>query len=152
MSFEAWFGQAEDDLNASKVLLAGGHPSQAIWLATQASEKAHKALLFALGLKITDDTFKKGFGHKVGVLVASLPDELQAPVDTAMARAVSALDNVQDQCRYPALRGGVLVSPYQHVAFGKSQAKDFVEQAASLLAWCEDRARRARVAVDAMKP
>lgn len=152
MSFEAWFGQAEDDLNASKVLLAGGHPSQAIWLATQASEKAHKALLFALGLKITDDTFKKGFGHKVGVLVASLPDELQAPVDTAMARAVSALDNVQDQCRYPALRGGVLVAPYKHVAFGEPQAKDFVEKAASLLDWCQDRARRARVAVGAMKP
>lgn len=152
MSFDAWFGQAEDDLKASKVLLAGGHPSQAIWLATQASEKAHKALLFALGLKLTDDTFRKGFGHKVGVLVASLPDELQAPVEAATAGAVSALDNVQDQCRYPAIRGAVLVAPYKHVAFGESQAKDFVEKAASLLVWCQDRARRARVAVDAMKP
>ncbi len=152
MSFDAWFGQAEDDLKASKVLLAGGHPSQAIWLATQASEKAHKALLFALGLKITDDTFKKGFGHKVGLLVASLPDELQAPMDTNIASAVTALDNVQDQCRYPAIRGGVLVAPYKHGPFGASEAKGFVEQAASLLDWCQDRARRARVAVNAMKP
>ena len=62
MSHAVWLEQAEDDLKAAHVLSGAGHHSQAIWLASQAVEKGHKAILVALGLRYEDKHFKK-LGH-----------------------------------------------------------------------------------------
>ncbi len=44
MSHQPWLEQAESDLDAAKILSIHGFHSQAVWLAAQAVEKAHKAI------------------------------------------------------------------------------------------------------------
>lgn len=51
MSHDVWLEQTSDDLKAAHVLNGASHYAQAVWLAAQSVEKAHKAILAALGLQ-----------------------------------------------------------------------------------------------------
>lgn len=64
---ERWLAQAEDDLEAGRVLLAVGKHAQAAFMAQQAGEKALKGLWFALGLD--------PWGRSLARLVRDLPGE-----------------------------------------------------------------------------
>lgn len=147
---QAWRRQAEDDVAAAKQLI-GLHPSQAIWLASQASEKAHKALLFALGLNVGEETLKR-FGHDVGELLDVLPAALLMPKDAKHAERVNTLQELGDQTRYPSLRGGGnVIAPCDHGPL-KASAKTHVDRAEEVLRWCAERETRARAGARAMKP
>jgi HEPN domain-containing protein len=58
MSHAPWLIQAESDLVAATVLSDANYHAQAIWLAGQAVEKAHKAIVSALGLRYEEKHFK----------------------------------------------------------------------------------------------
>ncbi|WP_105317293.1 HEPN domain-containing protein [Thermus tenuipuniceus] len=62
---ERWLLQAEDDLEAGRVLLTVGKHAQAAFMAQQAGEKALKGLWFALGLD--------PWGHSLARFVRDLP-------------------------------------------------------------------------------
>jgi hypothetical protein len=79
MSHDAWIQQAESDLEAAKVLSHSAFHSQAVWLAAQAVEKAHKAILAALGLRYEDKHFKR-LGHGTGEIADLLPVTLHEPI------------------------------------------------------------------------
>jgi HEPN domain-containing protein len=101
MSHAAWFEQAESDLRAARILSDANLHSQAIWLASQAVEKGHKAILAALGLRYEDKHFKH-LGHGTGEIAKLLPEALQEPIDTNVARMVASLETRAAASRYPA--------------------------------------------------
>jgi hypothetical protein len=80
--------------------------AQAVWLAGQAVEKGHKALLAALGLH-HDDKHYRYLGHDISEISKLLPDELHEPRDPALGslllgvetRALIALPGWRDPTR-----------------------------------------------------
>jgi len=98
----AWFEQAESDLDAARVLSSANHHSQAVWLAAQAAEKAHKAILMALGLRYQDKHFKH-LGHDTSEISVLLPEALHDPRNPDIAAMVSTLELRAKSSRYPAL-------------------------------------------------
>ena len=148
MSAAAWMEQAADDLAAAKILSAAGHHPQAIWLAAQAVEKAHKAILFALGLGVQTKDLK-GFSHDVLKVVALLPQALQDPPDADVARARSTLQQRAELSRYPELLPGqapTVVAPKLRLPSSEADVRD----AEMLVRWCKERLARAGRAVAAM--
>ena len=153
MSHSPWLFQADSDLDAAKLLSTAGFHSQAVWFAAQAVEKAHKAIVAALGLRYEDKHYKQ-LGHGTGDIAKMLPAALHEPADPAVASMVSQLENRALSCRYPGLKQIVAGAPPQLVAptdSFKSSAQD-VEDAATLLDWCRQRIGRAVKAVAVMKP
>ena len=152
MSHAAWIQQAESDLAAAKVLNAASHHSQAVWFAAQAVEKAHKAVLVALGLRYEDKHFIK-LGHSTGEISKLLPAALHEPIDLQIADLVLDLETRARESRYPIpdrIGNGPAVMIAPAVSITKS-AED-IEAAELLLGWCRERIKRAERAVEAMKP
>jgi HEPN domain-containing protein len=89
---ERWLAQAEDDLEAGRVLLAVGKHPQAAFMAQQAGEKALKGLWFALGLD--------PWGHSLARLVRDLPGEWGQKLSPLLSLAL-ALDKLYIPTRYP---------------------------------------------------
>ncbi len=151
MSYTAWLAQAENDLEAAKVLSTASHHSQAVWLATQAVEKAHKAILVALGLQYQEKHFKQ-LGHDTVEISKLLPAALHDPVDPQVAPKIALIEERATASRYPAptltATGTHVVAPAS--SFGGSQRD--VADAAFLLDWCRVRIARAVRASQAMKP
>jgi HEPN domain-containing protein len=154
MSHTAWMQQAESDLVAAKILSGANHHSQAVWLAAQAVEKAHKAILAALGLRYTEKHFKK-FGHQSSADLSNLlPAALHDPADPLVAVMLEKLETRAEASRYPAPGSATGGAPAQLVAptlsfFGSQQE---IADAEGLIAWCRERIERAGRAEQAMRP
>jgi HEPN domain-containing protein len=155
MTHAAWMEQAEADLHAAKILSAGGCHSQAVWLAAQAVEKAHKAILFALGLRLSEDVLKK-MSHKISGVADSLPESLQEPLDPQVGGAIASLQNLAESCRYPTpagpLRPQKVPAPAVAPAARISASQVEVDDAEMLVGWCRARVARAIKAVESMRP
>ena len=152
MSHVAWFDQAESDLAAARVLSSAKFHSQAIWLASQAVEKGHKAILAALGLRYEDKHFKH-LGHGTGEIANLLPKALHDPIDPDIARMVASLETRAAASRYPApvKTAGSNSPQFLAPASSISASQQDVEDATKLLDWCRSRVIRATNAVQAMK-
>jgi HEPN domain-containing protein len=155
MSHAAWLEQAESDLEAARLLSGAGHHSQAVWLAAQAIEKAHKAILFALGLRYAEPELKR-MNHAITNVAQLLPASLHEPTDPAIAEAVEALQKVALIARYPQpaklVRPAVTPAPPVAPAVAIVSSQQELADAELLLAWCKSRVERALRAFEAMKP
>jgi HEPN domain-containing protein len=152
MSYAAWLQQAESDLQAAEALSYAGLHSQAVWLAAQSVEKAHKAILVALGLRYEEKHFKQ-MGHKTSEIAGLIPTALHEPLDLEIASLISTFDALAIASRYPAPaqkagRPAEVVAPA--VSIGSSHQN--VVDAKRLVEWCRERIGRALKAVEAMKP
>lgn len=153
MSHAPWIQQAESDLDAAEFLSGAGHHSQAVWLAAQAVEKAHKAILAALGLRYEDKHFKH-LGHGIAEISKLLPAALHEPVDPQISKMVATLESRALASRYPApaqtsgAGPGMVVAPASSI----TGSGDDVADAQKLLDWCRDRIERAVRASQAMRP
>jgi HEPN domain-containing protein len=151
LSHTVWLEQATDDLQAARVLSAASHHSQAVWLAAQAVEKAHKAVLLALGLRYEDRHFKQ-LGHSISEISKLLPEALLKPYDLTIAMKVTALEAWALSSRYPApvdVAGTKrLLAPSSRITSSQQE----IEDAGLLLEWCRERITRAVAAVQAMTP
>lgn len=87
-----WLKQAEDDLEAARVLAAAGKFAQAAFFAQQAGEKALKAVW----LQLDADPW----GHALGRLVREMPKPAQARF-ASLLEAALALDKLYIPTRYP---------------------------------------------------
>lgn len=144
-----WLTQAESDLKAARVLSEGGLHSQAIWFAGQAVEKAHKAVLVALGLRYTEKQFKQ-LSHATSEVAGLLPEALHAPVDADVGALVTTLENAAMNSRYPkpTHSGQPWTAPCESTESSDQEVRD----AARLVEWCRARIARALAAVTAMRP
>jgi HEPN domain-containing protein len=151
MSYAAWLQQAESDLNAAQVLSDARHHSQAVWLAGQAVEKAHKAILVALGLRYEDKHFKQ-LSHDTGEISKLLPEALHLPTNLKIAEMVASLETRSNRSRYPArAQTGTpseIVAPTSSIVDSQQDIADAKE----LLDWCRERIARAIRAGEALKP
>ena len=123
-----------------------------MWFAAQAVEKAHKALLAALGLRYEERHFKN-LGHSTGEVAKLLPAALHEPVDPEIALLVATLETTAMTSRYPSpTRSGtgpaVLEAPTMRIR----ESANAVADAERLLEWCRERVGRAVRATAAMKP
>jgi HEPN domain-containing protein len=148
MTYLAWLAQAEDDLEAAKVLSVANHHSQAVWLAAQAVEKGHKAILLALGLRYQDEQLMK-LGHEIANVLSLLPEALHEPKTPEIAGFVATIQSLVKKARYPAAIHGAIVAPA--VSVTSSQSEEALKAAAPLLDWCRARILRAVRATDAMR-
>lgn len=111
MSHAAWMLQAESDLAAAKLLSVNDQHPQAIWFAGQAVEKAHKAVLVALGLRYQESHFKK-FSHTTSEVANLLPAALHEPTDPQIGAKLEVLEKLAMSSRYPApAQGSQWISP-----------------------------------------
>ena len=151
MSHAAWLQQAESDLEAARVLSAARHHSQAVWFAAQAVEKAHKAILAALGLRYQERHYKH-LGHNTAEIARLLPEALHEPLDPQIAAMVSTLESIASRSRYPApaqtTGAGGVVAP----TVSMTDSRQEIENAMRLLDWCRERIARAVRAARLMKP
>lgn len=152
MSHVAWLRQAESDFEAAETLSKAGLHSQAVWFASQAVEKGHKAILAALGMRYEEKHFKQ-LGHRTGEIASLLPAALHQPLDPEIAKLIVTLEARASGSRYPAPsqkagKPSELVAPA--VAIVDSQRD--VEGAKRLLEWCRERIQRALKAAEMMKP
>ncbi|NJM10391.1 MAG: HEPN domain-containing protein [Bdellovibrionaceae bacterium] len=134
MHHEAWIKQAESDISAAKLLSHQKFHSQAVWLSGQAVEKAHKAILAALGLRYEDRDYKK-FGHTTNDISRLLPEALHEPVDPQVAKMLATLEARANASRYPAFSQGKFVPPTVSV----TSSQQDVDDAQALVGWCQDR-------------
>lgn len=152
MSHLAWLEQAQSDLKAAELLSAAQYHSQAIWLAGAAVEKAHKAILAALGLRYEDKHFKF-LGHNTSEIAKLLPEALHDPIDPRIASMVAKLEARAGNSRYPApSRTGTGPTPLLAPAALITDSQQEVADAQRLVEWCRDRVVRALSAARAMKP
>ncbi|MSP73297.1 MAG: HEPN domain-containing protein [Myxococcales bacterium] len=142
MSHDVWLEQAADDLKAACVLSGANHHSQAVWLAAQSVEKAHKAILAALGLQY-EEKHDKHLGHGTGDISKLLPDSLQAPRNPNVARMIESLET---PAQVAGLKG--LMAPATRITSSQQEIGDATE----LLTWCRERVTRADPGVQAMRP
>jgi HEPN domain-containing protein len=153
MSHAAWLVQAESDLEAGKLLSANGYHSQAVWLAAQAVEKAHKAILFALGLRVSEELLRQ-LSHKISQVADLLPESLQEPRNPLVSEAISALQLLATTSRYPTPATPVrpkqapqpAVAPAMRIAASQAELAD----ADMLVTWCRERITRALEAAQTM--
>jgi len=153
MSHAAWLEQADSDLKAAEMLSKANFHSQAIWLASQAVEKGHKAILAALGLRYEDKHFKY-LGHGISEIARLLPETLHDPIDPEVARMLTTLESRAATSRYPTpvKQAGAVLPKLVAPASSISASQQEVEDASKLLGWCRNRIIRATNAVHAMKP
>lgn len=97
--------QAESDLEAAALLSGAKHHSQAIFLAAQAVEKGHKAILAALGLRYEEWHYKR-LGHNTGDIANLLPEALHEPTNPQIAQMVTELEARAGRSRYPSPDAG----------------------------------------------
>jgi HEPN domain-containing protein len=123
-----WVRQAEHDLEFGRLAVREGYFGQACFIAQQAAEKAVKAIHYHGGERVV-------LGHSV----VQLADGLRAAVPeiAELMEAAGTLDQYYVPTRYPnALPGGV---PFE--AFGESQARAAVEDAARFIGLAVQRIR-----------
>ncbi|WP_105317428.1 HEPN domain-containing protein [Thermus tenuipuniceus] len=118
---ERWLLQAEDDLEAGRVLLTVGKHAQAAFMAQQAGEKALKGLWFALGLD--------PWGHSLARLVRDLPGEWGKRFAPFFSLAL-ALDKLYIPTRYPDALPGLIPKE----AYTREEAEEALAHAEVLLA------------------
>jgi HEPN domain-containing protein len=153
MSHTAWIQQAESDLAAAKILCGASHHSQAIWLAGQAVEKAHKAILAALGLRYEERHYKQ-LGHRTAEISELLPRALHEPVDPQVGTMLVKLETRALASRYlaPAPTTGTGATQVIAPASSVTTSQQDIADAERLITWCRDRIQRAVRAEQAMKP
>jgi HEPN domain-containing protein len=151
-AWQPWLDQAESDLQAAKVLSVGRCHSQSVWFASQAVEKAHKAILLALGLRADEHLLKK-LGHETSAIAALLPDALHQPTDPSIAADVAMLEERGRTSRYPTIRRAGSQPP-QWIAPDQETTDSvaLLSTATRLVEWCKARIQRAEQAVKAMGP
>lgn len=152
MSHTAWIQQAESDLAAAKLLAGANHHSQAVWLAGQSVEKAHKAILVALGLRYEERHFKQ-LGHRTAELSELLPAALHEPANPQVATMLVKLEARALASRYP-LPASTEAGPAQLIApaLSVTTSRQDIADAERLIAWCRERIQRAIRAEQAMRP
>ena len=123
---ERWLRQAENDIDFGRLALREGFYHQACFVAQQASEKAVKAVLYALGDRVV-------LGHSVLELVGRLSG--RTPEIAARREGAGLLDQYYVPTRYPnGLPGGV---PFE--AFSELQATAAIEEASHFVALARTR-------------
>lgn len=90
---ERWLRQAEDDLDAARLLLTNGKFAQSAFFSQQAGEKAMKAVWLA--------TDADPWGHSLGRLVKDLPDPAVRARFAPLLEGALALDKLYIPTRYP---------------------------------------------------
>lgn len=118
---DRWLLQAEDDLEAGRMLLEVGKHAQAAFMAQQAGEKALKGLWFALGLD--------PWGHSLTRLVRDLPGEWGTRLQPLLPLAL-ALDKLYIPTRYPDALPGLIPKE----AYTREEAEEALDHAQVLLA------------------
>jgi HEPN domain-containing protein len=153
VSHDVWLRQADSDLDAARSLSSAGFHSQAIWCASQAVEKAHKAVLVALGLQLSEKGFKE-LGHKTSAIAELLPAALQAPLDPTIAADVTLIEKRGLESRYPFVQKGhgAPSGPWVAPCDENASSADVLAKATNLVGWCKHRVGRALLAVAAMAP
>jgi HEPN domain-containing protein len=125
-----WLKQAEDDLEAARVLAAAGKFAQAAFFAQQAGEKALKAVW----LQLDADPW----GHALGRLVREMPKPAQARF-ASLLEAALALDKLYIPTRYP----DALAELTPAEAYTRSEAQSALTSAAAIIgqakAWLSGR-------------
>jgi HEPN domain-containing protein len=114
-----WLRQAEDDLQAARLLQGGGQAAQACFQAQQVGEKALKALLAA------DDRDLRS--HSLSNLLRELGQEPAV----RWQRQARVLDKLYAPTRYPDALGDDLPAN----VFGPEDAAAALEAAIALLNW-----------------
>ena len=148
MSAGVWFDQARDDLKAAVLLRDNKHYSQSVWFASQTIEKAQKALLLSMGLRLTDSHMKKRYSHVLKEIAGELPREFGDALPTERLVEVQGL---AEACRYPSSATGRAIAPCSNAAFSDVVAADVVGTAADVLQWAEERARWAVLGLKAVQ-
>lgn len=148
MSAGVWFDQARDDLRAAMLLRDNKHYSQAVWFASQAIEKAQKALLLAMGLRLTDAHMKKRYSHVLKEIAGELPRQFGDALPTERLVEVQVLS---EACRYPSSSTGKAIAPCNNAAFSSAVAADVVGTAVDVLQWAEERAKWAELGLKAVQ-
>ncbi|WP_036270740.1 HEPN domain-containing protein [Meiothermus rufus] len=115
-----WLRQAEDDLEAARVLLAGAKCAQAAFYAQQAGEKALKAVWLAQDAD--------PWGHSLGRLVREMPEEAKGRFSPLLEAAL-ALDKLYIPTRYP----DALAELTPAEAYTQSEAEAALAQAEAIL-------------------
>jgi HEPN domain-containing protein len=152
MSYLAWLSQAQSDLSAAKLMSANNFHSQALWLLSQSIEKAHKAILIALGLELNEKVLK-ALGHDVGEILKMIPLNLRLTLEAEIKQNIVNLTTNGEKSRYPAISQNKLYGPPVIVAPAdeiRSSQKELGE-AEEILVWCKSRIERALRANEAMK-
>jgi HEPN domain-containing protein len=90
---EAWLRQADNDLAMASYALDGGFPAQACYHASQAAEKALKAILISLDREPRQT-------HALEALVASL-SAAGVTTEPLAALRLNALSRMNSATRYP---------------------------------------------------
>lgn len=90
---ERWLRQAEDDLDAARLLLTSGKFAQSAFFSQQAGEKAMKAVWLAMDAD--------PWGPSLGRLVKDLPDPEVRVRFAPLLDAALALDKLYIPTRYP---------------------------------------------------
>lgn len=118
---DRWFRQAESDLDAARISLAGGSYAWACFQAEQGAEKAIKALLYAKG-------YRKILSHSVyELLLEARKTEKGIPL---LEQDAKLLDNVYITSRYPnGIAGRMTPSEY----FTEEDAERCLQSAGSIL-------------------
>ena len=117
-----WYAQAERDLGLARHARDSAHHEWACFASQQAAEKAFKAVILAHG--------GEPWGHAVLALVQALPAGIEAP--EALAETARALDKLYIPTRYPNGFDQGMPGDY----FTEKDARDAIEQAESVLAFC----------------
>lgn len=115
-----WFRQAVRDLEHAELSLKQRQFEWACFAAHQSAEKAVKALHLATG--------QEAWGHVVRKLLEELPSDCPA----GLLDGARVLDTYYIPTRYP--NGHPEGAPFEH--FGKSQAREAIRHADSVLEFC----------------
>jgi HEPN domain-containing protein len=124
-----WLRQAEDDLDAARVLAAARKFAQAAFLAQPTGEKALKALWTRLDLD--------PWGHSLGRLLRDLPEAIRGDLGTFQDAAL-ALDKLYIPTRYP----DSLAELTPAEAFTQAEAESAIGLARSILEAATDAVAR----------
>lgn len=118
--------QADDDLEAARLLLAGRKFAQSAFLSQQAGEKAVNAPWFAVDAD--------PWGHSLARLLRDLPDEALRERFSHLLDAALALDKLYIPTRYP----DALAELVPGEAYTQAEAEAAVSHAAAIVQAVKD--------------
>lgn len=118
---ERWLRQAEDDLDAARLLLTSGKLAQSAFFSHQVAEKAMKAAWLA--------TDADPWGHSVSRLIKDLPDPETRARFAPLLDAALALDKLYIPTRYPDALADLIPGE----AYTEREAEDALTHSACIL-------------------
>ena|SRR2546428_8449915 len=121
---EDWLGQAKRDLLQAQHSTADGFHEWACFATQQAAEKATKALYQKLGAE--------AWGHSIYMMLEELPKTIH--VATPLLEKAKVLDQYYIGPRYPNSTPSGKPGDFYTAA----QAKEALENAQAIIAFCED--------------